>query len=553
MQNKGVWVGLPLPTSGRSLNFEPMSNPPFSDLPAADPSIAMSELVWDKCSAGLCLVDAQGNILRANRAFADLLGYSSDEMIGLPLLRLHPAGKAMLMQGLHRAIIEGADPSAWAGEETFFVNRRGRPLSTYTRNARVEQEDGSIARIITTVDLSDVSRLDQGLEQINRVQSYTALSSSVSNDINNLLSIILGYTALLHEGTRDAHRQKVVAEGVEGAVQRATLLIKQSLYMMQRPDPVRQKTDLGRFLEGKLQLLRAEIGDRAIELELSMVPELKEVPIDSMQIGDAIGEMVRRLHEFEPDSTRGLRTRTRWEAGSKVHAEFPQATARTYAIIEVVNPGKPRTSSRPPIPAEEPPSEPPRHDLGMTMVERIVEAHQGFCSYDAEPGGTAVFKLWLPLGAEVEEEEESDTAPVAPVARSSGEGPPKVLLVDDEEGLLETMAAALRKSGLEVITANDGESAILEYRQHADELDLVIADLVLPGMSGWEVFSHIREADYQLPVLIMSGHLEPKLEAAVNRSGAAGFLQKPFGMTAFLRRVRGLLAQTTESGGGAGI
>jgi len=510
-------------------------------------------MVWEQCAAGLCLVDAKGDILRVNRGFAAMLGYDAAEMVGMPLLRLHPAGKSMLMQGLHRAIIEGADPSAWAGEETFFVNRRGRPLATYTRNARAEQADGSIVRIITTVDLSDLSRLDQSMEQINRVQRYAALSSAVSNDINNLLSIILGYTALLHEGTRDLTRQKVVAEGVEGAVQRATLLIKQSLYMMQRPDPVRQKTDLGRFLESKLQLLRAEIGDRAIELELSMMPELKEVPIDPMQMGDAIGEMVRRLHQFEPDSTRGLRTRTRWEAGSRVHAEFPQATARTYAIIEITNPGKPRTSSRPPIPAEDPPAEVPKHDLGITMVERIVEAHQGFCTYEAEIGASASFKVWLPLGAEVEAEDESEVPPMAPITRASGQGPPKVLLIDDEEGLLETMASVLRKNDLEVITANDGESALLEYRQHAQEIDLVVADLVLPGMSGWEVFSHIREADPPLPVLIMSGHLEPKLEAAVNRSGAAGFLQKPFGMKAFLDRVGGLLNRDAAPPAGSGI
>jgi PAS domain S-box-containing protein len=523
-----------------------MTNPPFAETAATANSAATVDLVWEQCPVGLALVDATGQVLKVNRAFAGLLGYEDQqEMVGLPLIRLHPAGKAMLMQGLHRAIIEGSDPSAWSGEETFFVNRRGRPLATYTRNVRVVQADGAVVRLITSVDLSDVARLDESLEQINRVRSYAALSSSVSNELNNLLSIILGYTALLQEGTSDAKRQQVVAEGVEGAVQRATLLIKQSLYMMRRPDPVRQKTDLARFLESKLQIVRAEIGDRPIELELSMVPELKEVPLDTMQMGDALGEIIRRLHQFDPDTTRGLRARTRWEAGSQVHARFSQSTARTYAVLEFTNPGRPRNSSRPPIPLDETGETPPKHDLGMTMVERIVEAHQGFSTYESEPGGMAVFTLWLPLGAEVEEESAANVS-MPPFERSDGSGPPKVLLIDDEEGLLETMASALRDRGFEVVTALDGESAILEYRQHAGTLDLVIADLVLPGMSGWEVFSHVREADPKLPVLIMSGHLEPKLEAAVNRSGAAGFLQKPFGMAVFLRRVKSLITQPAK-------
>lgn len=501
-----------------------------------------AEVLWQESAAGMCLVDAAGRIRKTNSAFAHVLGYTSEELINMPLIRLHPAGKVMLMQGLHRAIMEGADPTAWSGEETYFVNRRGRPLATYTRNTRIEQADGSPVRLITMVDLSDVARLDRRMAQINRVETYTALSSSVSNDINNLLAIMLGYTGLLREGTSDSRRQQVVAEGVEGAVHRATLLVKQSLYMMRRPDPVRQKTDLGRFLESRLQILRAEIGDRAIELELSLVPELKEVPLDAMQLGDALGELIRRLHQFESDSTRGLRARTRWEAGSQVITRFPRADARTYAVIELINPGRPRTSSRPPIPPEDVTDEHAKHDLGLTLVERIVEAHRGFWTYQAETGGEAVYTIWLPLGAEVETESESALTPAPPLTRRDRQGPVRILLVDDEEGLLETMASSLRGSGFEVVTAIDGEIALLEYKQHAGRLDLVVTDLVLPGMSGWEVFTHLREADPKLPVLIMSGHLEPKLEAAVNRSGAAGFVQKPFGMNAFLQRVRTLLA-----------
>jgi len=523
--------------------------------PLNDPQLDASllELMGQASGAGLCLVNPTGRVILANQAFAEILGYELAELVNLPLIRLHPPSKAMLMQGLHRAIIEGADPSAWAGEETFFENRRGRPLATYTRNRRVVLPNGSAARLITTVDWSDVARLDPRLAGINRIESYTALSSSVSNDLNNLLSIILGYTALLQDGTSDAKRQQVVAEGVSGAVQRATMLVKQSLYMMHRPDPERQKTDLGRFLQSKLQLLRAEVGDRPIELELSMVPELKEVPLDAMQIGDALGELVRRLHEFEPEATRGLRTRTRWEAGSIVHARFPLADARTYAVIELINPGRPRNGSRPPMAAEDGGSGMRKHDLGLTMIERIIEAHRGFWTYEAEPGGAAAYTIWLPLGATMDQGLAPESPAVSPIARGGEEGMPRILLVDDEEGLLETMASALRKNGMEVITAHDGESAVFEFRQHQGSLDLVVADLVLPGMNGWEVFSVIHEADPALPVLIMSGHLEPKLDAAVNRSGAAGFLQKPFGMTVLLRRVRSFLARPSPRGEGDGV
>ena len=531
-----------------------MTTPSPDSLPPVLTENEVKGLAWDQTAAGLCLVGSDGDVRQCNRAFADLVGHAESDLVGMPLLRLQPSEHAMAMQAQHREIIEADDPAVWAGKETYFINNRGRPIASYSRNDRMVNSVGEVQRLITVVDLSDIARANRRLEMINRIETHAALSSTVSNDLNNLLSIILGYTALLRDGSSDQRRQQVVAEGVEGAVQRATSLVKQSLYMMRRPEPVRQKTDLGKFLENKLQVVRAEVGDRPVELELSMVPELKAVPLDTMQLGEAIGEMIRRLHQFEPDTARGLRTRTRWDAGSLVRQKFSKADARTYAIIELINPGRPRVSSRPPIPTEKISEESSKHDLGLTMIERIIETHQGFLEYVSEAGGAATYTVWLPLGAEVEVEPDEVVPAGSPLADSAQRGDQGTLLmVDDEEGLLATMASSLRNHGYKVITATDGETAMLEFREHAEKLDLVITDLVLPGMSGWEVFTAIRETSPKLPVLIMSGHLEPKLEAAVNRSGAAGFVQKPFGLNLLLKRVRQLLGTRSVSGSAAEI
>ena len=112
-----------------------------------------------------------------------------------------------------------------------------------------------------------------------------------------------------------------------------------------------------------------------------------------------------------------------------------------------------------------------------------------------------------------------------------------MLVVDDEAGLVDTIKMALGRRGYEVLTAKTGEEAVELYSRRAKKIDLAILDLVLPKMSGWDVFDQLREIDPRVRVLIMSGHLEPKLHAAVRRSGAKGFIQKPFSMTTFARRV----------------
>ncbi|GAB5558701.1 MAG: PAS domain-containing sensor histidine kinase [Synoicihabitans sp.] len=520
-----------------------MSESPASDTsPVQAPEFPGADEAWTHSAAGLCVVCADGKVQRANPAFAEIVGYAVDELIGMPLIRLHPAEHAMAMQALHRAIIEDAEPSNWANKETYFTHRQGRPVVAYTRNARVVTAAGEACRLITLVNLADAAEGDERIKFLHKLENYTALSSTVSNDLNNLLSIVLGYTALLKDGSTDIHRQRIVAEGVEGAVNRATSLVKQSLYMIRRPEPVFQRTDLARFLENRLQLLRPEISDRPIELELALVPELKEVPLDAVQLGEAVGEMIRRLHSFEPNSTRGLRTRTRWESGNEVRNRFSQADAGTYAVIELINPGRPRVSSRPPMPPADAPSENRKHDLGRTMIERIVQTHRGFVHFESEQGGSAAYTIWLPLGQEAADEELEPVLPHA-TAETPPPGTGKLMVVDDEVGLLATMASSLRAHGYEVVTAMDGESALLEFKEHGESLDLVVTDLVLPGMSGWEVFTGIREQIPDLPILIMSGHLEPKLEAAVQRSGAAGFVQKPFSLGVLLRRVSQIIAE----------
>ena len=118
------------------------------------------------------------------------------------------------------------------------------------------------------------------------------------------------------------------------------------------------------------------------------------------------------------------------------------------------------------------------------------------------------------------------------------EGVPQVLIIDDERGLLETLASALRRVHCVVFTATDGIQGLEQFRQHSEQLTLVLCDLGLPRLSGWDVFTTIRSLRPNLPVLVMSGHVESKLQAAVHRSGAAGYLQKPFSVATAMQQLR---------------
>lgn len=367
-----------------------------------------------------------------------------------------------------------------------------------------------------------------------------AVVGSISNDFNNLLSIILGYTALLQEqeGGVDEARARLVAEGIEGAVRRASALVRQTLYLGQRAEPVLQASDLNAFVETCIQHRRSVNGERPYRVDFSVQRDLQTVPFDPQQFGDAIDEMLVRLGRVDPAGARAITVRTAVLSPEEVAVDWPDAVARPHAFLELRHDGIHTASSFPA--GGQGRDDGVGHDLGLTVVRRIVQAHRGQFFTEGLSRGGRVFRLALPLGLnpEIESTLRSTTVSSAPIPV---DGQPVVLVIDDERGLLETLACAIRRLGCEVHTASDGIEGLERFKQHADRLNLVLCDLGLPRLSGWDVFTAIRSIRPGLPVLVMSGHVESKLNAAVNRSGAAGFLQKPFSVATAMQQVRQVL------------
>ncbi len=163
--------------------------------------------------------------------------------------------------------------------------------------------------------------------------------------------------------------------------------------------------------------------------------------------------------------------------------------------------------------------------------------HRGHLEVDARSGVALVFRLYLPALTEPVPE----PLPPAPVAEITP-GQFTVLLVDDEETILKTLGGSLERTGFRVIEARDGLEAVTLFAVHAATISLVLIDLGLPRMSGWEAFQKIKERSPAMKVVVMSGHLEANLKTKIIKGGACGFLQKPFAVPEGLAEVKRVCA-----------
>ncbi|WP_162525208.1 ATP-binding response regulator [Rariglobus hedericola] len=486
---------------------------------------------WASSSIGLCLTDDRGIIVSTNTAFAEAVGYAVDELAGLHIMRLFAAEAAVRGSVAHASFIAGNDQ---ATAETTYLHRSGRPLFAHASDTRVHSLDGRVYRVTTLIDLSRQVGGVQQLRQNQQAENFTALASDISNDFNNLLSIILGYTAFLQDGTLDVNRLNTAVGGIDHAVRRAANLIRQTLHLSRRDELCFQRIAVGEFVREFFRMA-GETLTPGIEVRLDLAQDLPPVSLDPQQFHHVLANLGQKARDLTGEGGRITFT-TRQVDGAEVRTKFSDAREPSYvtltlrvepsvdAFVVGENPGTwdaaVRFSER-------------RRDLAVLVVHSIMASHRAHLEIDTWSGPALVFRLYLPALIEAAPAPELPV-PVAPAASA----PERiVLVVDDEDTLLQALSFLLTRNGFTVLKARDGVEAVDEFTRNAERIALVVIDLGLPRMSGWEAFLKIKDHTPSVNAVIMSGHLEANLKTEILRAGAKGYLQKPFAMSEALAEV----------------
>ena len=175
--------------------------------------------------------------------------------------------------------------------------------------------------------------------------------------------------------------------------------------------------------------------------------------------------------------------------------------------------------------------------LGLATVFGIVRGHGGAIRVESKPDHGATFSVWLPVGKSMPVDETSPAPAALPVTG----GNETILIVDDEAPIRELMERVLGQYGYHVLAAADGPSGVQQLRANRAQIDLVILDLVMPGLSGLKTFQLMREIDPEVKVLVSTGYSDKGQAKDVLSQGAQGFMQKPFTLHDMLRKVRTVL------------
>lgn len=511
-----------------------------SERMAAEQALRESEAryrdLFDNASDLVCVLTPEGRFLYVNRAWQSRTGYSDGELRSRQLADVvGPACRGSLETVLHQ-VLEG---DRMTHVDLTLVTRDGVDIPVEANLGSTRHDGTPVAVRGIFRDITERRRIEDQLRRAERMQAAGRLAGGVAHEVNNMMTGVLGYSEFLLNSLdpRDSRAEEV--RQVIRAATRASDVTRQLLAFTRQQVLRMEVLDPGQVVEGVAGLLQRTLGAEH-QLDLRLDPSAGAVRADRTQLDQVLVNLVLNARDA---MTRPGTVRVSTEAvtlDADYTSRHPEVVipAGPYVRLAVSDTGigmSRDTMARvfEPFFTTKPVGQ--GTGLGLSTVFGIVKQCGGFIWVYSEPGQGSVFKIYLPRVAEA-----GPVAAPPPVVTNQGAGRETILLVEDEEMVRTLTARGLREHGYTVLEAATGTEA-LALLQNDGDTDLILCDVVMPGMGGREVARRVAALKPDLPVLFMSGYTGEDVVQRGLLDPEAPFLQKPFTATTVSQLVRSLL------------
>jgi PAS domain S-box-containing protein len=467
-------------------------------------------------------------ILVVNDAAVETYGWSREEFLAMTVEDIRPAGDRAAFRGELRG---DGGPRRVAGRTHLHADGSRHDVIVYSSPLDF---DGRPARLVLAQDVTEQHRLEEQLVQAQKIEAIGALAAGVAHDFNNVLMVIRACAALLLKRVA-GEEQRRDAEQIDEAAQRGAELTRQLLAFSKQQVLRPELTDANVVVHQTLELLERVIGEN-VEIELDLASELPSILVDRGQLGQAILNLAVNARDAMPDGgTLGLSTAA-VDLDEKYAFARPGVAPGRYVCLQVTDTGvgmseETREHAFDPFFT----TKETGTGLGLSSVQGIVKQSGGHIWVYSEPGLGSTFRLYFPLA----EQDAAARTVELPDASPSVRGHETILFVEDAETVRVIVAETLRSYGYTVLEAGSGAEAI---RLVADSgaPDLLLTDMVMPGMSGRELAARLAADHAGLAVLYTSGYpADAEVQASIGPRAA--YVQKPYDPAQLAAAVRLLL------------
>ncbi len=493
--------------------------------------------IMDNASDGVFISDIQGRFLDVNQRAWEMLGYSNEELLQLRIADVvSPADQAR--RGLDLSGLVGAGPTI---VERVLVRKDGSELPAEVSAGVVD--DNTVVGIVR--DITERKRSEAALREhevmlrhSQKMEAVGRLAGGVAHDFNNLLTAITGYAELLLHELPEGSVAVADVQQIREATERGAALSRQLLTFSRRDVRAPEVLDVDRVVSSFENMLRRVIGE---DIEFSVESDASgHVEADRGQLEQVLMNLVVNARDALPDGGR-ITVRT---YDAKLQAPLRTRTGEVapgaYVVVEIEDTGIGMSEELQAQIFEPFFTTKPAHKgtgLGLSTVLGIVQQGGGIIDVRSTPGGGTTFRIHLPAS-------DRPSSPATPNPGVAASSPARrhqtVLVVEDEPAVRNVLARALRSHGFEVVHVASGEAALARIAEGLS-FELLVTDVVMPGITGVVLAERVRRGHPDLPVVYVSGYANPHLASEQLERPNTTFLQKPFQPQSLLDAVERLL------------
>jgi len=480
---------------------------------------------------GLYIVNLDFDLVYCNDAFARMHGYEKEEIVGVKGVSLVDEKLRDWYTMLKSTLLE---KGVWSGE----IMRRRRDGSLFpgfVSATLVRADDGEPSAFLAVIrDITEQKKLEAQFHRAQRLESIGTLAGGVAHDFNNLLTGIQGNTSLMLMDIDRNHPLYERLTFIERHVKDGAALTRRLLGFVQGGKYEVTPADMNEVINDNSDMFIRTRKD------IVMTRNLREgvwtTEVDRGQIAQVLLNLFLNASQAMPN-------------GGEIYVEtdnvvLDEAYTRPYGResgryvkVSVTDTGEgmdDKTMEHIFDPFFSTKERGLGSGLGLASSYGIIQNHQGIINVYSEKGIGSTFNIYLPATGVVLKKsgERSDTLM---------RGTETILLVDDEQPVLKIGSEMMSKLGYTVIAVQDGTQALDIYRTRGESIDLVVLDMIMPGMGGDEVFDALQNIDPSVRVLLASGYSVNGRAQRVLEKGCRGFIQKPFTLSAVSRKLRTIL------------
>gem|GEM_PF-132741 len=476
-------------------------------------------LLVDNANEGIYITQ-EGLIKFLNPKIEQICGYTAGEMIDLPFINLvHPEDKEVIYEQQQRKLEDQKMPGIFSFR---ILNRDQEVLWAELSTVGITWE-GKPASLNFLRDITPHKKIEAQLLQAKKMEAVGTLAGGIAHDFNNLLMGIQGNAALTLMDMTPEHPHHEKLSNIEKYVKAGADLTKQLLGAARGGKYEVHPTDLNKVLAISSELFGRT--KKEISIYKKLLDGLWPVEVDRGQIEQVLLNLYVNAWHAMPEGG-DLYLETQNILLDEYYVQPYGVPAGRYCKVSITDTGigiDQKDQKRIFDPFFTTKSIGRGTGLGLASAYGIISNHGGIITVYSEKGAGTTFNIYLPATMkEVVEHNETPTEIVS--------GKETVLFVDDEKGIVDVGRMILERLGYRVITAQGGREAIEIYRLRKNEIDLVILDMIMPGMSGSDTFNELKEICPDVKVILSSGYSINGQAKGILERGCRGFIQKPFSM-----------------------